>query len=469
MIDGLKPYPAMKDSGVEWLGQVPEHWNVERADHHLSVTKKAVNLVDLPEQKVVHYSIPNVQQHGKGLVETSSSIESSKTVVDREILLVSKLNPRMGTVVLADRHPQLMTVASGEFVVMDPRKSVGKFMKYVYASEGVRLELSSRVESATKSHQRCSPADISKLPIPFPPLAEQSTIVRFLDHADQRIQRYIRAKEKLIALLEEQKQAIVHQAVTGRIDVRTGRPYPAYKDSGVEWLGRVPEHWDVRRLGQFGAFSKGAGGSKEDEQAEGVPCVRYGDLYTTHKFFIEQSRAYVSDARAVHYAPLQFGDVLFAASGETIGEIGKSAVNLMEGPARCGGDVILFRPKRKVEPRYLGYAAGSPSAIAQKAMMGRGFTVAHIYGQQLKRLAVALAPSEEQVTVVRFLDRVLGQMDASMLGAQQQISLIREYRTSLVAAAVTGKIDVRDAARMFSSVEECTRDAGALVAAVASA
>ena len=83
-----------------------------------------------------------------------------------------------------------------------------------------------------------------------PPFTEQANIVRFLDHADRRIRRYIRAKEKLIALLEEQKQAIIHQAVTGQIDVRTGQPYPAYKPSGVEWLGDVPAHWEVLRLGR---------------------------------------------------------------------------------------------------------------------------------------------------------------------------------------------------------------------------
>ena len=92
---------------------------------------------------------------------------------------------------------------------------------------------------------------IGNMAIARPPFNEQTSIVRFLDHADQRIQRYIRAKEKLIALLEEQKQAIIHQAVTGRIDVRTGQPYPAYKPSGVEWLGDVPAHWEVRRLGQL--------------------------------------------------------------------------------------------------------------------------------------------------------------------------------------------------------------------------
>ena len=124
--------------------------------------------------------------------------------------------------------------------------------------------------------------------IPLPPLSEQRAIARFLDHADRRIRSYVRAKERLIKLLDEEKQGIIHQAVMGRIDVGTGEPYPAYKDSGVEWLGigKVPEHWGIRRLGTFGRFFKGHGGTKADEMECGIPCVRYGDLYTSHRFHI---------------------------------------------------------------------------------------------------------------------------------------------------------------------------------------
>ena len=97
---------------------------------------------------------------------------------------------------------------------------------------------------------RLSDLSFGSQPVPLPPLPEQAAIVRYLDHADRRIQRYIRAKQKLITLLEEQKQALIHQAVTGKVDIRTGQPYPAYKPSGVEWLGEVPEHWE-RRSGFF--------------------------------------------------------------------------------------------------------------------------------------------------------------------------------------------------------------------------
>ena len=102
--------------------------------------------------------------------------------------------------------------------------------------------------------------------------------------------------------------------------------YPEMKESGVDWLGRVPAHWEVKKLGQIGRFSKGNGASKEDERAEGIPCIRYGDLYTTHTYFIRDSRACIPPNRAMDYTPIELGDVLFAGSGETVEEIGKSAV-----------------------------------------------------------------------------------------------------------------------------------------------
>ena len=133
-------------------------------------------------------------------------------------------------------------------------------------------------------------------------------------------------------------------------------PYPAYKPSGVEWLGDVPAHWEVAQLGRIGSFSKGTGGSKEDEVDEGVPCVRYGDLYTSHRYFIQYSRSYIAQERTLDYTPMEYGDVLFAGSGEPIEEIGKSAVNLIESQAYCGGDVILFRPQIELDARFSGYA-----------------------------------------------------------------------------------------------------------------
>ena len=206
------------------------------------------------------------------------------------------------------------------------------------------------------------------------------------------------------------------------------------KGSGVPWLGEVPAHWEVRRLGQIGRLSKGNGGNKEDEVSLGVPCVRYGDLYMMHTYFILKSRSFVSMAKAEDYTPITFGDVLFAASGETIDEIGKSAVNLMQSEACCGGDVILFRPERQVEARYMGYATDCRPAATQKATMGRGITVKHIYGYQLKYLTLPLPPLPEQAAIVRFLDHADRRIRRYIRAKQKLIALLEEQKQAIIHA-----------------------------------
>ena len=222
------------------------------------------------------------------------------------------------------------------------------------------------------------------------------------------------------------------------------KPYPAMKDSGVPWLGEVPTYWEVRHLGRIGRFFKGGGGTKEDEREEGIPCVRYGDLYTHHRFFITASRACVApELAATAYTPIAYGDVLFAGSGETIEEIGKSAVNLIRGPACCGGDVIVFRPSIDAEARFLGYIADCSASVHQKACIGRGFTVMHIYSSDLKYMTVAIPPVPEQVAIVRFLDYADRRIRRYIRAQQQLIALLEEQKQAIINQAVTGQIDVR--------------------------
>ena len=219
------------------------------------------------------------------------------------------------------------------------------------------------------------------------------------------------------------------------------KPYTAYKDSGVPWLGHVPEHWQASPLGRMGRFFKGNGASKEDEVSSGVPCVRYGDLYTRHEFFIRNTRSFVTTERSANYTRLRYGDVLFAASGEIIDDIGRSAVNLIEGPARCGGDVVLFRATREVTPEFLGYACDSSPSKWQKAQMGRGFTVVHIYANALKYLVIGIPPVSEQQSIVRFLDRADIRIRRHIHAKQKLIKLLDEERQVIIHRAIAHGLD----------------------------
>lgn len=215
------------------------------------------------------------------------------------------------------------------------------------------------------------------------------------------------------------------------------RPYPRYRDSGAEWLGNIPDHWEIKRLGRFGSFFKGGGGTKEDETDDGVPCVRYGDLYTQHEYLIRHTRAHIAKDATANYRELEYGDVLFAGSGETIDEIGKSAVNLIESPAYCGGDVIVLRPAVKADATYMGYAADCQPSVYQKACMGRGVTVMHIYSRELKQMLIPQPPLDEQRSIAEFLDRETGKVDQLVDKKRFLIERLEEYRQALITRTVT--------------------------------
>lgn len=164
-------------------------------------------------------------------------------------------------------------------------------------------------------------------------------------------------------------------------------------------------------------------------------------MYTRYEFIISRSRACVSTERADAYTRIRYGDVLFAASGETVEDIGRSAVNLIEGDARCGGDILVLRPEIPAVPRYLGYAADSPASRNQKACMGRGFTVVHIYGNQLERLLLPLPPLPEQAAIVRFLDHADRRIRRYIGAKQKLIKLLEEQKQAIIHRAVTRGLD----------------------------
>nr|WP_276611697.1 restriction endonuclease subunit S [Thiorhodococcus mannitoliphagus] len=214
------------------------------------------------------------------------------------------------------------------------------------------------------------------------------------------------------------------------------------KDSGTEWIARIPEHWSLGRIAQLGRLSKANGGSKKDEKETGIPCVRYGDLYTTHSHFIREINSFVDSETATEYTQIHYGDVLFAASGETLEEIGKSAVNLTTDKACCGGDLIVLKPAKAIDdPVFLGYALDCSISAAQKATMGRGFTVVHIYADQLKNLTIAIPPAQEQQLIGAALERETARIDALIAKKTRFIKLLKEKRQVLITQAVTKGLD----------------------------
>ena len=446
MITDLKHYPAMKPSGVERLGDVPEHWDVRRAKRVFSPRKELAREDDVQLSATQTYGVIPQDEYerraGRRVVKISRHLDRRRHVeVDDFVISMRSFQGGL------ERAWARGCIRSSYIVIRAAGNVNVEFFGYLFKSEAYIQALRSTADFI-RDGQDLNFDNFCAVDLPFPPTEEQAAIVRYLDHVDRRISRYIRAKRCLIDLLEEEKQAIIHRAVTRGLDLDV-----PLKPSGVEWLGDVPEHWNFESLGLIGSFFKGSGGTKDDEDEEGVPCVRYGDIYTQHQYFIRQARANIPEESAAKYTPIRYGDILFAGSGETIEEIGKSAVNLIDGPAYCGGDVIAFRPSIEADATFLGYAADSPTSVYQKACIGRGVTVMHIYSQELRRLLLPLPPLGEQRAIARYIDQATASIDASIGRARHEIELLGEYRTRLIADVVTGKLDVRETAAALPDVD----------------
>ena len=287
-----------------------------------------------------------------------------------------------------------------------------------------------------------------------PPLPEQTAITRYLDYTDRWIQRYLHAKQKLITLLEEQRQAIIHQAVTGQIDVGTGQPYPVYKDSGVEWLGEVPEHWGVAALRH--RYSQHLGKMLDSKRVMGSHLLPY--LRNTD---VQWDRINIKDLPEMDIFPeecgrytVQPGDLLVCEGGE----IGRCA--LWSGElAVCGFQKALhrLRPRNADQDvaRFMYYVlrvAAKHNAFTD----GHVSTIAHLTGDKLRAHRFPFPTFSEQTAIVHFLDHTTTGIDHAISRTQRQIDLLSGYRTRLISDVVTGKLDVREAAANLPEVDPLT-------------
>lgn len=198
-------------------------------------------------------------------------------------------------------------------------------------------------------------------------------------------------------------------------------------------LGEVPSGWTREPLRNVGQFLKCQGGSKKDDVSAGVPVVRYGQLYTRYDTVIREFYTFVDTERATAYTPLERGDVLFAGSGETLGDIGKGAVVLSDGGARGSGDLILLRPSPTVDPLFLGYAINSPDAVAQKVRLGQGSSIYHISADRLAGVSIAVPPLPEQKKIAAILSSV----DEAIQATQAVIDQTRRVKEGLLQDLLT--------------------------------
>jgi len=287
-------------------------------------------------------------------------------------------------------------------------------------------------------------------PIHMPPTEEQAAIVRFLDWANGRLERAIRTKWKVIALLTEQKQAIIHRSVTRGLDT-----FVPLKPSGVPWLGEIPKHWEVRRL-RFcicGKLAYGANAAAEFDNPDWPRYLRITDFKSDGSLRPETFRS-LPPVIAKDYL-VEDGDILFARSGATVG---KAFLVRTDTTKACyAGYLIRARPNKDIVLSEYLFAFTQSTAFSRwrDATFNRA-TIQNIGADKYADLAVILPPIEEQQAILDSIETALSPIRATITRLEREIELLREYRTRLIADVVTGKLDVREIASQLP--EEVTTE-----------
>ena len=444
MITDLKPYAVMKHSGVEWLGSFPEHWELRRTKRLLAERSEK----GCPDESLL------AATQTQGVVRKEQY--ENRTVLALKDLQLLKI-VRVGDFVISLRSFQGGIEFAREQGIISPAYTIlypferdhHAYLAKVFKSRPYIENLSLFVKGIRQG-QNIDYEKLARSCLPLPPLSEQIAIVRFLDHADRRIRRYIRAKQKMIALLEEQKQAMIHEAVTGQIDVRTGQPYPAYKASGVEWLGAVPEHWQIRKLGQIARVFNGATPSRAQPSFWENGTVPWLNSSKVNEQVVVEPSELVTE-RAVRECSIS----LAPSGAVVVGLVGQGRTRGMS--ALLGIDTTISQnlaaivPSTAVDGNFLHCLL--TALYLNVRNIGRGGNQEALNCDLVSRLRLPIPPLVEQVEMLRHIDGTLSKSAESIKKVSRETDLVREYRTRLIADVVTGRLDVREAAEALPEVD----------------
>jgi type I restriction enzyme, S subunit len=442
-----KPYPAYKNSGLQWLGKIPEHWKVKRVKAITSTHKqgyyaeqayvddgvKLARITDIDDSA-------NVSFDNMPFADVSSKDERAFAVEKGDFLFArSGTIGRFGLVLQPERSVFASYLIRFRFRECDP-----SFLRFAFSSHFFKESLISTLHGGANQNVHAENIKERFLAVPTP--LEQRSIAGFLDRETVKIDALVAKKERLIELLREKRAALITRAVTkGLPSTGSGQATPnvPMKDSAVEWLGEIPAHWQVKRLKFLVSFYGGGTPSKDNLSywIGDIPWVSPKDmnaeLVTDSEEHITEEAVKSSATRLV-----QEGAVLLVVRSGILKHSIPVAINA-RGVA-LNQDMKALVPKLLIKAHYLKYLVAGHQEALLVEWRKAGATVESIEHDLLVNSYVPVPPVSEQVSIIDCLDNETTQIDALITKIREGIEKLKEYRTALISAAVTGKIDVRE-------------------------
>lgn len=449
MIEKLRPYREYKDSGVSSLGAIPQHWKMRRSRHvaHILVSNIDKNSIEgeLPVRLCNYVDVYKNER-------ITSAVQFMRATATADEIERFRLRP--GDVIITKDSeswddigvPSLVEYGAPDLVcgyhlaILRPRPEIvsGAYLLRALQSLGVAVQY--HVFATGVIRYGLSHHTIKSVLLPVPPPAEQEAIARFLGYVDRRVRRFSAAKKKLIALLNEQKQAIIHRAVTRGLD-----PNVRLKPSGLPWLGDVPLHWEIKKIRHCGAIVGGMTPSMaEPSYWDGdIPWVTPKDMKRT---LISGSQLHVTEA-AVSETGLRIlppGVVLLVVRGMILAR--KVPIAATTAAVTINQDMKAIIPKPEFDARFLVYAMDSAQSAFSPLIDEAGHGTKRLPTERWRELAFGLPALPEQMTIINHVEKATADLNMAIENIAIEISRLAEYLTRLIADVVTGKVDVREVA-----------------------
>ncbi|MEH1852187.1 MAG: restriction endonuclease subunit S [Nostoc sp.] len=440
----------LKDSGITWIREMPKNWNIGVLNNYVRVIVSNVDKKKYEDEiKILLCNYTDVY-YNRFITSTIDFMEASATKSEVEKfsleindVLITKDSETPDDIavpsLVSEKIPNL--VCGYHLSILRPLmdKLDGKYLLFSIISTSIKSQFSSLATGVTR--YGLSYKHIKNINICVPPLEEQRAIASFLDCKTAAIDTLIAKKQRLIQLLEEKRTALINQAVTKGLN-----PNVPMKDSGIPWISKIPEHWEVSRLGflsttiQTGPFGSQLHASEYVEN--GIPLVnpiniQRGNIVADYQKTVNQE---VAIRLSRH--KLLIGDLVFARRGE-LGRCG--VINKNNNGWLCGTGCIQVRvSKIKVYPDYLNLFISIPWVASWLSLESVGSTMDNLNTEIISTLPIILPPKEEQIKIFQYIELKKYLFDKLITTIDRQISKLQQYRQSLITATVTGKIDIRE-------------------------
>lgn len=432
-------YTKYKNSTVSWLGDIPEHWEIRRIKY---VFQEHDSRSETGKEDLLSVSQYTGVTKKSDKVAEGESISNAKTlegykIVEKGNLVINIMLAWNGSLGISKYNG----IVSPAYCVY--RNFIGdeRYFGYLFKTKNAKQEFKKQSTGIIDSRLRMYTDSFFNIKTALPPKQEQTTIANFLDYKTEKINRFIKKKKQLIELLNEQKAANINQSVTKGIN-----PNVTMKDSGIEWLGEIPVHWEIRKLkSQLEIFGRiGYRGYKTTDlvdKGEGAITISPSNMKDFYMQFDECS--YLSWEKYEESPEIKIYnmDILFVKTGSTYGK-----ASLVEGlieKATINPQIVVFK-NIQLNETYLWYQLKTQSIKTQVELSVVGGTIPTISQSKIGAYSIVVPPKSEQKLIVDYIESEISVIDKTISTIEKEITLVEEYKTALIAEAVTGKIDVRD-------------------------